>query len=84
MKTQLNKDNIGSVQEALVKAYKELDLSSGNSNPLLYKPFKKDDAPICIYTDGIQKFSKELNGSYARTADSVLNITNAPISLHEI
>ena len=60
LKTQLNKDNIGSVQEALVQAYQELDLSSGNSNPLLYKPFKKDDAPICIYTDGIQKFSKKV------------------------
>ena len=76
----MHKNNIGDVQKSLFSAYKELDSSSVNK--LVYKPFR-DISTFSIYTDGIQKFSKELNGSYARTADPLLNITNAPVSLHQ-
>ena len=82
LRAQLDKNNIKKVHTALVISYKQLQSSS--SNPVVYKPFAGDNVPICIYTDGIQKFGKELNGAYARTADKDLNITNAPISLHSI
>ena len=82
MRAHLDKNNITAVQAALVKAYKHL--TSSSVNQVLYTPFLEDDAHICVFTDGIQKFGKELNGAYARTADKELNITNAPISLHSI
>lgn len=82
LRTQLDKNNITNVHAALVESYKQMNSSS--ANPVLYKPFIEDGAPVCIYTDGIQKFGKELNGAYARTADKDLSITNAPISLHSI
>ena len=67
LRAQLDKSNIKKVHAALVISYKQLQSSS--SNPVLYKPFAGDNVPICIYIDGIQKFGKELNGAYARTAE---------------
>ena len=59
-------------------------MKSSTANAVLYKPFTEHEIPLCIYTDGIQKFGKELNGAYARTADKELNVINAPITLHSI
>ena len=83
LRAELDKNNIKNVHTALCNAYKVMPTSSGDINKLLYKPFKEENF-FSIYTDGIQKFGRELNGAYARTATSNLEITNAPISLHEI
>ena len=82
IRAQLDKNNITKVHAALVASYKQM--KSSTANAVLYKPFTEDEIPLCIYTDGIQKFGKELNGAYARTADKELNVINAPISLHSI
>ena len=82
LRAQLDKNNITKVHAALVASYKQM--KSSTANAVLYKPFTEDEIPLCIYTDGIQKFGKELNVAYARTADKELNVINAPISLHSI
>ena len=81
VRAQLDRNNIKYVHAALVESYKHLSTSSVNKT--LYKPFL-NDCHFSIFCDGIQKFGLELNGSYARTADSELQVTNAPISLHSI
>ena len=82
LRVSLDKNNIRELHAALVLSYRRLQ--SSLSNPLLYKPFVGDNVPFSVYTDGIQKFGKELNGAYARTCDKDLNIINAPVSLHSI
>ena len=81
IRAQLDRNNIKDVHAALVKSYKTLTTSIVNQ--LLYKPFL-GNCHYSIFCDGIQKFGKELNGSFARTADSELVVTNAPVSLHSI
>ena len=81
LRATLDKNNIKEVHRSLVDSYKQLESSS--ENKLMYKPFRVSNI-YSIYTDGIQKFNRELNGSYARTVDEDLSVTNAPVSLHEI
>ena len=81
IRAQLDRNNIKYVHAALVESYK--NLTSSSVNKLLYKPFV-GNCHYSVFCDGIQKFGRELNGSFARTADSELEVTNAPISLHSI
>ena len=82
IRAQLDRNNIQYVHAALVESYEHLTTSAINKT--LYKPFLNGDCNFSIFTDGIQKFGLELNGSYARTADKELQVTNAPVSLHSI
>ena len=82
VRAQLDRNNIKYVHAALVESYKHLSTSSVNKT--MYKPFINDDCHFSIFCDGIQKFHLELNGAFARTANSELQVTNAPISLHSI
>ena len=82
IRAQLDRNNIQYVHAALVESYEHSTTSAINKT--LYKPFLNGDCNFSIFTDGIQKFGLELNGSYARTADEELQVTNAPVSLHSI
>ena len=82
MRAQLDRKNIQYVHASLVESYKHLTTSAINKT--LYKPFLNGDCNFSIFTDGIQKFGLELNGSYARTGDKELQVTNAPVSFHSI
>ena len=82
IRAQLDRNNIQYIHAALLESYKHLTTSAINKT--LYKPFLNGDCNFSIFTDGIQKFGLELNGSYARTADEELQVTNAPVSLHNI
>ena len=82
MQAQLDRNNIRYFHAALVESY--IHLTTSAVNKTLYKQFLNRDCNFSIFTDGIQKFRLEVNGSYARTADKELQVTNAPVSLHSI
>ena len=63
MRAQLDRNNIRYVHAALVESYKHLTTSAINKP--LCKPFHNGDCNFSIFTNGIQKFGLELNGSYA-------------------
>ena len=78
----MDRNNIQYIHAALLESYKHLTTSAINKT--LYKPFLNGDCNFSIFTDGIQKFGLELNGSLARTADEELQVTKVPVSLHSI
>ena len=82
MWAQLDRNNIQHVHAALVESCKHLTTSAIIKT--INKPFLNADCNFNIFTDGIQKFGLELNGSYAQTADNELQVTNVPVSLHSI
>ena len=63
MQAQLDRNNIQYVYAALLESYKHLATSAISKT--LYKAFLNGDCNFSIFTDGIQKFYLELNGSYA-------------------
>ena len=76
----INEDNILSIQSGLLEAYKKMDCN--------ISPYKALHCSLSkfysIFNDGIQKFSKELNGVMLRTLDENLIITNIPWALTSI
>ena len=67
--------SISDFQMALLECYKALDNSEFNLSPYkaLREPFSKF---YYIFSDGIQKFTTELNGLMIRTLDENYKITN--------
>ena len=79
----LNSHNIHDMLNAILIAYKTSE--SSDKNVLLYKALKGPFGNIySVFMDGIQKFCRELNGSFARTVDQDFNIVNIPWALTEI
>ena len=76
----LNKNNISLAQESLVASYKASD---DVDNPF-YALRNYHGRFYSIMHDGIQKFEKELNGTFIRTLDEANKITLMPWGLTAI
>ena len=74
----LNSHNIPVIQKSILDGYKSMDTSSNPYHVLRGNPI------YSLSHDGIQKFSRELNGVYIRTVDPNLSVVNVPWSLTEI
>lgn len=82
-KVKLNKNNISQVQSAILESYKQSSVE-GNPYVELNKHYGKY---YSIMHDGIQKYSRELNGSMVRTVSSSYDnsrVVNVPWGLTEI
>ena len=80
-KIKLNDNNIATLQHAVCDVFTE---STDSPNGALRKPYGKY---YSIMHDGIQKFSRELNGVFIRTVqldDDGVKIINIPWKLSEI
>ena len=80
-KIKLNDNNIATLQRAVCDVFTE---STDSPNGALRKPYGKY---YSIMHDGIQKFSRELNGVFIRTVqldDDGVKIINIPWKLSEI
>ena len=80
-KVKLDKNNITTMQDAILKSYVE---SNSSPNAALRGEYGHY---YSIMHDGIQKFSHELNGVFLRTislSDDGIKIVNVPFSLTEI
>ena len=82
----VNGDNINHMLYALLQAYREQDSTDEKiKNPLPYKSLKGAHGKIySISNDGIQKFRRELNGSFVRTVGEEIKAVNVPWALTEI
>ena len=75
-RTTINEHNLPTIQLGMLEAYKQLE-----SSPHIWI---KRARPFSIFNDGIQKFSKELNGVMMRALDDEWNIVNIPWALSNI
>lgn len=79
-RVRLNKNNINVAQKALLSSYRTSDKEN---NP--YAALKSHNGKFySIMHDGIQKFAKELNGTYVRTISSTNQIATMPWGLTDI
>ena len=80
-KLSLNENNVNVMQHSILNAYTSLDISP---NETLRQPYGKY---YSIMHDGIQKFSRELNGVHLRTVkfdDDGVDVVIVPWKLTEI